>query len=70
MGSFVSCAESTADGGPLAVILFTYPDFSSHGLWIVESPLLPEPSMSVFLGILRKTLGVDPGMTPCPVPGL
>lgn len=36
----------------------------------MESPLLPEPSRSVFLGILRKTLGVDPGMTPCPVPGL
>lgn len=44
--------------------------FPSHHLWIVESPLLPEPSRSVFLGILRKTLGVDPGMTPCPVPGL
>lgn len=34
----------------------------------VESSLLPEPSGNVFLGILRKTLGVDPGMTPCPVP--
>lgn len=33
-----------------------------------ESSPLPEPSGSVFLGILRKTLGVDPGMTPCPVP--
>lgn len=43
---------------------------SSHRLRIMESPLLPEPSRSVFLGILRKTLGVDPGMTPCPVPGL
>lgn len=42
----------------------------SHRLNIVESPLLPAPSRSVFLGILRKTLGVDPGMTHCPVPGL
>lgn len=38
--------------------------FPSHRLRIVESPLLPEPSRNVFLGILRKTLGVDPGMTP------
>lgn len=36
----------------------------------VESPLLPACSRSVFLGILRKTLGVDLAMTPCPVPGL
>lgn len=41
-----------------------------HHLKIAESPLLPAPSRRVFLGILRKTLGVDPGMTPCPVPGL
>lgn len=58
MGSCVSCAESATDGGPLAVILFTYPDFPSHGLRIVESPLLPEPSVSVFLGILRKKRSV------------
>lgn len=42
----------------------------SHRLKIMESLLLPVPSRSVFLGILWKTLGVDPGMTPCPVPSL
>lgn len=42
----------------------------SHHLKIMESPLLPVPSRSVFLGILMKTHCVDPAMTPCPVPGL
>lgn len=49
---------------------FYIPGLPSHRLKIMESPRLPAPSRSVFLGILRKTLGVDPGMTPCPVPGL
>lgn len=41
-----------------------------HALRIMESPLPPEHSRRVLLGILRKTLGVDPRMTPCLVPGL
>lgn len=35
-----------------------------------ESLVLHVPSRSVFWGILWKTNGVDPGLTPCPVPGL
>lgn len=35
-----------------------------------ESLMLHVPSRSVFWGILWKTNGVDPGLTPCPVPGL
>lgn len=60
-----SCSQLPSSNDP-----FHISRISSHRLRIMESPLLPEPSRSVFLGILRKTLGVDPEMAPCPVPGL
>lgn len=46
---------------PFGIGPFYISRLPSHHLNIMESPLLPVPSRSVFLGILRKTLGLTLG---------
>lgn len=71
LGKLCLRCQSLAASGPYTNDPFRISTrFPSRRLNIAESPLLPEPGGSVFLGILRKTLSVDPGVTPCPVPGL
>lgn len=47
MGSCISYAKALQPPVPLAMVHFTYPGFP-HRLKIVESPMLPVPSRSVF----------------------